>query len=67
MKKGYKSPNTATVKLNLNGSVLGNTVNVENGSPHGRWEDAAAKRIFITTNQRTRHITSPIGTSDVNT
>ena len=43
MKKGYKSPNTATVKLNLNGSVL-NTVPVNNGSPHGRWEDAAAKK-----------------------
>lgn len=44
MKKGYKSPITATVKLNLNGSVLGNTVDVVNRSPFGRWEDAAAKK-----------------------
>ena len=44
MKKGYKSPITATV--NLNGSVLGNTVDVVNRSPFGRWEDAAAKKNF---------------------
>ncbi|MDD6541729.1 MAG: hypothetical protein PUF32_05440 [Prevotella sp.] len=43
MKKEYKSPNTATVKLNLNGSVLDNTVGVDNTSKYGSWGDAAIK------------------------
>ncbi|MDD7335230.1 MAG: hypothetical protein PUG75_01850 [Prevotella sp.] len=45
MKKGYKSPNTVTVNLNLNGSVLDNTVGVVNRSPFGRWEDGAKKNL----------------------
>ena len=45
MKKGYKSPNTTTVKLNLNGSVL-NTVTVNNScSIYGSWGDAAKKNL----------------------
>ena len=45
MKKGYKSPNTTTVKLNLNGSVLENTVGVDNTSKYSFWEDGAKKNL----------------------
>lgn len=45
MKKGYKSPNTATVKLNLNGSVLDNTVGVDKTSNYSSWEAGAKKNL----------------------
>jgi|GEM_PF-4282801 hypothetical protein len=43
MKKEYIAPAIEIISLNLYGSVLEKTVGVINGSPHGIWEDAAAK------------------------
>lgn len=43
MKKKYVTPTTVVVKLNLMGSVL-ETVNVNNGTVYGKWEDDDAKK-----------------------
>lgn len=43
MKYEYIKPNSEIVKINLTGSVLEDTVGVDNGSPHALWEDGAKK------------------------
>ena len=42
MKKEYIAPAIEIISLNLYGTVL-ETVGVVNGSPYGKWVDAAAK------------------------
>lgn len=53
------TPTTGVVKIKLIGSVL-ETVTVNNGSPTGKFEDAAAKRHYNVTESDDE--TTPVGT-----
>ena len=59
MKKKYVTPITVVVKINLVGSVL-ESVNVNNGSVRGMWEDGAKKNHSLNDEEEE----TPVGTVD---